>query len=157
QITDRLRRVVVGLKRIECLGFRAQAEAQLTTCLGLSENTGRQGHEQNTRTLHERTSCLLRITWKELIMSISTTIGTKRQGSGRNVMASCISRSRLPSDGSGSVTPNPRAPRLASAITNTGIEIQNCARRVPRRLGSRCKRISFSPEKPAARAFQTKS
>src|SRR6476659_6341885 len=39
----------------------------------------------------------------------------------------------------------------------TGIEIQNCASRAPRKLGSRWSRISFSPEKPEARAIQTNS
>src|ERR1044071_10045032 len=42
-------------------------------------------------------------------------------------------------------------------MMNTGIEIQNCASRAPRKLGSRWSRTSFSPEKPEARAIQTNS
>src|SRR5215813_14043215 len=88
---------------------------------------------------------------------MSTTIGKNRQGSGRNVAKLCISRHKLPSDGKGSETPRPSAPRLASAMMKTGTEIQNCASNVPRKLGSRCRRTSLKPEKPAARAVHTNS
>src|SRR6478609_7948468 len=42
-------------------------------------------------------------------------------------------------------------------MMKTGIEIQNCARSAPRRLGKRCSRTSFNPEKPEARAIHTNS
>src|SRR6185312_11104564 len=57
----------------------------------------------------------------------------------------------------GSDTPSPSAPKLASAMMKTGIEIQNCASNAPRRLGSRCSRISLNPEKPEALAIHINS
>ena len=57
---------------------------------------------------------------KQLTTITNTTSGMNLQGSGRNVTTFCSSRNKLPSEGRGSETPRPRAPRLASVMMNTG-------------------------------------
>src|SRR5262249_1466635 len=126
QIANCLRGLIFHQERVECLGLRAQAKAQLSPALGQCRyGAQQQRRRKQAQAVHLRTSSLFTTTPNKLITAISTASGSKRQGSGRNVTASCSSRSRLPSDGSGSDTPRPSAPRLASAIIKTGIEIQN--------------------------------
>src|SRR5262249_7884337 len=63
----------------------------------------------------------------------------------------------LPHDGRGSLTPNPKIPRLASARMKTGIEIQNWASRIGFRLGSMWMVNNLQPRQPAAFAWRMNS
>src|SRR5579864_545990 len=157
EVRDGFGLVVLYQQRIQRLGLSAETETQLTAALRPKQRRGEEQGTSQKKTLHARTSCLLSKVWKLLTTTMRTIRGTNCQGSGRNVTTCCNSRKRLPRDGSGSDTPNPNTPKLASAMMNTGIEIQNCASKVPRRLGSRCSRTNLKPEKPVARASQTNS
>ena len=96
----------------------------------------------------QKTSCHNRDTspeepasWKQAT-DTATTITAGASISGRSTSGFSSSRSRLPQVGNGSPTLKPSNPRLASLRMKTGIEIQNCASRIGRRLGSRWRQNS---------------
>src|SRR5258708_7503848 len=120
-------------------GLRLRIKAETQLAAGLRQQ--RHGQEQKNRCPQEsfqmRTSDLFKRVWKQLTTTIKTISGKNCHGCGRSTTTFCSSPSKLPSEGSGSVTPSPNAPKFASVMMNTGTEIQNCANSVPRRLGIR--------------------
>src|SRR5215468_3753452 len=66
-------------------------------------------------------------------------------------------RSKLPQEGKGSITPRPSMLSVASARMNTGMEIQNCAKRTGRKFGRTCLKTVRVELHPVARAIRRKS
>src|SRR3974390_1691067 len=86
-----------------------------------------------------------------------TKSAAKQQKSPRADRKLSISTSKLPNEGTGSLTPRPKRLKLASARMNTGTAIQNCAATTGIRLGATCADRSLTREIPAARADRTNS
>jgi len=62
--------------------------------------------------------------------------GMSRHGLADIAPKSSQPRNRFPQEGSGSMTPSPSMLRVASVRMNKGMEIQNWARKIGRRLGN---------------------
>src|SRR5208282_2538611 len=154
EIADRERGLVIDEQRVESFGLSAEAEAQLAAVLRDGGEGEKRKTENDTKEFaaadHAVTSSFDNSSWKDVMTTMSRSSGTRRQGSSRNEIRPSSSRSRLPQEGSGSATPRPRIPRLASLRMKTGIEIQNCAYRIGFRLGRTCTRKSRGPCKPEA-------
>src|ERR1700728_659247 len=83
--------------------------------------------------------------------------GTNFQGCSPTETIPSNSFNKLPQEGIGSATPNPRIPRFASLKMKAGIEIQNCAYNTGFKFGNTCIQNSRVPRIPEARACRTKS
>src|SRR6266850_2823389 len=158
QIANSVGGVLCHQRRIEGLRLRAQNEVQLL-CLGGAEygQQAKQRGQTHGVSLHREYSFSEITIWQQLTTISSNNRGTKRHGWSPIAEKSSSSRSRLPHEGNGSLTPRPRIPRFASARMKTGIEIQNCAYRTGFRLGSMCTANSRPARQPAALACRTNS
>src|SRR5882724_1818755 len=155
EVTDGLRSFIFHHQRVERFRLGAQAEAQLAA--PLREQAGGGQGQDTKQAFHDANSFCESKSWKQLITMTSTTSGASIEGW---LMAACglaNSRRRLPQDGSGSPTPKPIRPRLASPRIKVGIEIQNCASTIGLRLGTMCANSNRPPRQPHARACNTRS
>src|ERR1700693_2064672 len=138
--SNRLGGFVLHLEWVKCLRLAVQAESQFTT--GLPSHSQRSGEQdrckdsQSGAALHGATSSSGRMSWKHVTTITSRSSGASLHGYTLTDEKSSRPRRRFPHEGMGSMTPRPRMLKLASVRMNSGIETQNCASRMGRRLGS---------------------